>query len=103
MKRIEVSPAAEAEMIGAFEWYWMQSESAALGFDAEVRAALVALRQTPQVSLPYLLGTRRMLLKRYPFFVVFRESPPTIQIIAVAHMKRRPGYWKNRAESPSTP
>jgi hypothetical protein len=36
------------------------------------------------------------MLKRYPYFVVFRELPRKIQIIAVAHAKRRPGYWTKR-------
>jgi hypothetical protein len=32
----------------------------------------------------------------YPYFVVFRELPRKIEIIAVAHAKRRPGYWLKR-------
>ena len=44
----------------------------------------------------YLHGTRRILLDRYPYFVVFRELPRKIEIIAIAHCKRRPGYWKGR-------
>jgi hypothetical protein len=33
---------------------------------------------------------------RIPYFVVFREFAREIQIIAVAHAKRRPGYWNKR-------
>jgi hypothetical protein len=36
------------------------------------------------------------MLKRYPFFVIFREFPRKIEILAVAHAKRRPGYWAKR-------
>jgi hypothetical protein len=36
------------------------------------------------------------MLNRYLFFVVFRELPRKIQIIAVVHAKRRPGYWASR-------
>jgi plasmid stabilization system protein ParE len=43
-----------------------------------------------------LRGTRRILLKGYPYFVIFRELPRKIQIIAVAHAKRRPAYWAKR-------
>jgi hypothetical protein len=45
---------------------------------------------------PYLRGMRRVMLHRFPYFVVFRELPHKIQIIAVAHAKRRPGYWRGR-------
>jgi hypothetical protein len=37
-----------------------------------------------------------MVLHHFPYFVVFRELPSKIQIIAVAHAKRRPGYWRGR-------
>jgi len=41
-------------------------------------------------------GTRRFLLRRFPFSVVYREAGETVQVIAVAHGRRKPGYWKGR-------
>jgi plasmid stabilization system protein ParE len=96
MKPVRVHPDAEAESDGAFEYLWDQSESAALGFDAELRDAFGRLRRDPQMYAKYLHGTRRILLNRHPYFVVFRELPRKIEIIAIAHAKRRPGYWKKR-------
>jgi plasmid stabilization system protein ParE len=96
MKPVRVHPEAEAEAVGAFEYLWARSESAALGFDSELRVAFNALRKSPRICAPYLRGTRRILLNRHPYFVVFREFPRKIQIIAVAHAKRRPGYWSKR-------
>jgi toxin ParE1/3/4 len=72
------------------------SEAAALRFDNELRAAFIALRNAPRTYAPYLRGTRRIMLSSYPLLVVFRELPRKIQIIAVAHAKRRPGYWAKR-------
>jgi plasmid stabilization system protein ParE len=63
------------------------------GFDAELRNAFSALQRSPRACAPYLHGTRRAMLNRYPYFVVFRELPRKIQIVAVVHAKRRPGYW----------
>jgi plasmid stabilization system protein ParE len=97
MKPVQVHPEAEAEADGTFEYLWTRSESAAFGFDAELRAAFRTLRKTPRICAPYQRGTRRIMLKRYPFFVVFREFPDRIQIVAVAHGKRRPGYWAKRS------
>ena len=91
-----VHPEAEAEADRAFEWYWVRSESAALNFDIELREAFATLRRSPQICAPYLRGTRRVMLKRFPYFVVFRELARKIQIIAVAHAKRRPAYWAKR-------
>lgn len=47
---------------------------------------------------PYLYGTRRLLLpKRWPFGLIYLpEEPP--KVIALAHDRRRPGYWRDRLE-----
>src|SRR5882762_4975331 len=39
-------------------------------------------------------GTRRFLLHRFPFAVAYRELRSIIQVLAVAHARRRPGYWR---------
>jgi plasmid stabilization system protein ParE len=96
MKPLEYHPESRPESRDAIDWYWNRSRSAALDFADELRAALAHLRNTPQTCPPYLHGTRRVILKRYPFSVVFRERLYDIQVIAVAHAKRRPGYWAKR-------
>ncbi len=48
------------------------------------------------VARAYLHGTRRVVLQRFPFFIVFLDWQEEIYIVAVAHTKRRPGYWKGR-------
>jgi len=96
MKRLEIYPEADLEADAAFNRYWYESQPAALNFDQNLRAALQRLRRNPREGAPYRHGTRRILLHRYPYFVVFRELPEVIQIIAIAHGKRRPGYWKKR-------
>ena len=41
-------------------------------------------------------GTRRILLDRFPFTIDYRVTSNTLNIVAVAHQKRRPGYWSWR-------
>jgi len=43
-------------------------------------------------------GTRRCTLRRFPYIVVFRETEAGVEIIAVAHGRQRPGYWRDRAD-----
>ena len=74
----------------------MRSTQAADGFYEELFSEVALLRRQPCLFPQYLHGTRRAVLDRYPFSVVFRELPRKIQIIAVAHAKRRPGYWLKR-------
>lgn len=96
MKHCSFHPEAEAEADAAFEYYWIHSPTAAINFDAELRAAYSNISRMPGICSPYLYGTRRALLNRYPLSVVFRERLHGIQIVAIAHAKRRPGYWTKR-------
>jgi toxin ParE1/3/4 len=41
-------------------------------------------------------GTRRFVLRRFPFTIVYREAAQGIEVIAVAHAKRRTAYWRGR-------
>lgn len=51
------------------------------------------------LDLPEELSIRRALLPRFPYALVFMELPPEVRVLAVAHLKRRPGYWLNRIRS----
>ena len=96
MKPVRAHPLAEREADTAFNRYLEQSRGVAFGFDEELREAYRILRARPLICPPYLHGTRRVILTRYPFSVVFRERLHDIQIVALAHAKRRPGYWASR-------
>jgi plasmid stabilization system protein ParE len=73
MKPLEYHPESRVDSREAVDWYSSRSRVAALDFADDLKAALAHLRKTPQVCPPYLHGTRRILLDRFPFFVVFRE------------------------------
>src|SRR5574341_1434112 len=62
----------------------------------ELDAAIEQIERGPRQWPPYLGGTRRYLFHRFPFFVVFRETGTRIEIVAVAHGRRRPGYAELR-------
>jgi plasmid stabilization system protein ParE len=96
VKPLNYHPRAESEVDSAHGWYLNQSIQAADGFFEELIPALDRVRQHPQLYPSYLHGTRRLVLRDYPFSVVFRERLHDIQIVAVAHAKRRPGYWAKR-------
>jgi len=89
---VEALEEAEA----AARWYAERSPSAALGFDAELDNAEQAISTQPDAWPSFDHGTRRYLLRRYPFSVVYQTEPDHVVIVAVAHARRRPGYWKAR-------
>lgn len=63
---------------------------------AELDLAIQRVQQAPRRWPAYLGETRRYLPRRFPFSVVFREAADRIEIIAIAHARRRPGYWLGR-------
>lgn len=95
-KPVEFHEAASLEFEGAFTWYFERSERAALRFAREVARAVVSIAGAPDRFPAGASGTRKFLLRRFPFAVVYRELPSVIQVLAVAHGRRRPGYWKPR-------
>ena len=97
-QKIFFHPAAEEEYAAAVDWYFERSQRAAEFFADEVSGAVEQVRGSAVRFPPFTSGTRRALLRRFPYFLVFRETQSGIQILAVAHAKRRPGYWKRRLE-----
>jgi len=96
MMPIDFLPAADQEMIEAARYY--QSLSSGLGDDYldEVERAVWSIKTSPQ-TWPVLEGAfRRRLVRRFPFGIIYRIEPDKILIIAVAHLRKKPGYWKKR-------
>jgi len=89
--------AEAAEEYDAADWYLERSPDAALKFDAEVNRALAEIVRAPRSWAKGAYSTRRFLLSRFPFILIYRERVATeIQIVAVAHTSRKPKYWKGR-------
>ena len=88
----EVWPEIEA----AADWYLERSPDAEDAFLVEVEDAFAVIVDAPLRSPKYLYGTRRFLLHRFPFSVIYLSEREVITIVAVAHNKRKPGYWKQR-------
>jgi toxin ParE1/3/4 len=94
---VEIHPEAITEARAAREWYQARSADAAKAFLAELDAGIASIRSAPDLYPSYLHGTRRYVMRRFPYLVVDRVVSATIQVVAVAHGRRRPGYWKTRS------
>jgi plasmid stabilization system protein ParE len=95
-KLLEIHPAALAELKSAVSWYASRSEAAAVAFAAELDRAMVLIIKAPKRWPEGDDGTRKFVFQRFPFAIVYREKKSVVQVLAVAHGYRRPGYWKER-------
>jgi plasmid stabilization system protein ParE len=93
---VTIHPKAVAEAREAVKWYRERSQAAADSFVAEMDHAIERIIEAPDRWPPCIGGTRRYLLHRFPFSIVYRKQGPAIQVIAVAHGHRKPDYWKTR-------
>jgi plasmid stabilization system protein ParE len=93
---VEVHPEAIAEARAAYRWYAERNPSAANAFIAELDNAISHLRRSLERWPIHLHGTRKYLLRRFPYSVIYRITVTNVQVVAIAHGRRRPGYWKTR-------
>ncbi len=89
-------PEAEQELVDAALFYENRAPGLGLDFGREVKAAVREIRQFPTTWQQRQDGTRRRLLSRFPYVVVYVLHREEVWIVAVAHCKRRPGYWEER-------
>ena len=62
----------------------------------ELDRAVDLIGQNPEQYPRHDFGTRRILLRRFPFAIVFRQANAGMEIVAIAHCRRCPGYWRER-------
>jgi toxin ParE1/3/4 len=100
-KRWRIHDEALDEVEGTIDWYEEQRAALGLEFFAELRNTLATLREHPAVSTPDRSSLpdapiRRRRLHRFPYAVVFVETDAEYVVVAVMHLRRKPGYWLAR-------
>ena len=96
MKPVEFHPEATAELDAAVGYYEQCAPGLGIDLRKDVEAAVRKIQAAPLRWMPYSKRTRRFLIRRFSFLVIFLAQPDRILIVAVAHGKRRPGYWHDR-------
>jgi len=96
---VRILEAAELELDEAVEYY--DAESPGLGdeFLVEFIKSVERISNYPNAWHPFSKVTRRCLLNRFPYCIIYYIEDDTINVIAVACLHRKPQYWKNRLES----
>lgn len=93
---IKIDSAARDEFDEALDWYAERSTGAAIGFAAEIDAAIEKIAAAPGRFPKTFADCQTCSVKRYPYCVVFYRNDDEIVIVAIAHVKRRSGYWRLR-------
>ena len=96
MRSVEFHPDAEDEFISAARFYEDQTTGLGLDFIRTVQATYERLLEFPRSGTPFGRRLRRVLVPKFPYGLLYRVEPDRIYIVAVTHLRRRPGYWRHR-------
>lgn len=93
-------PAASEELDAAGEWYDAQRPGLNLELLDAVEEAIALIVEQPVAwqrdSVVAGREIRRFVMRRFPFSIVYYVVDDLVRIVAIAHAKRRPGYWRVR-------
>lgn len=89
-------PEADEEFAGAVRYYSEISPGLGVRFYREMERLFHEVCGDPARFRKFDPPARRHFSRDFPYAVVFLEKPDHIWIVAVMHMKRRPGYWRGR-------
>lgn len=96
-RRVRIDAAAAFEIRNAILWYQHADPTVATRFALAIDHAIERARlglvgvavRLPGVDAPI----RRLLVARFPYAVYYLLLPRSVRILAIAHQRRRPGYW----------
>lgn len=97
MKPLIVHPAARIEWEHAIVYYESKVPGLGLDLHTKVEQALQKIQQSPQMwPRHHDPRFRKYVLERFPYLIFYMERLESIWIVAIAHAKRRPDYWRVR-------
>jgi addiction module RelE/StbE family toxin len=90
-------PIAKAEFFDIVDYYHQINVSLAKIFAREFHKTVKWILEFSEAGSPHLYGTRRVKIHRFPYDIVYKvHSNKVIFAYAIAHHRRKPGYWKKR-------
>ncbi len=101
IKAFRIHQLAEDELADSASWYEAKQPGLGVSLLELIDQAVERIRSgvlpsSPAPGIPRTRDARRVLLRRFPYSIVFYEREDEIVIVAFAHSSRRPGYWRSR-------
>ena len=89
-------PEARSEFRESARYYEIQQPGLGHRYVDAVRDAVTRIRSRPQLYREIAPGVRQCRIPRFPYGIIYRIRNSGIEVVAVMHLHRRPGYWKDR-------
>lgn len=98
MKRVRLVADARREFFREILYYENERKGLGARFRRAAEEAFLHAGEKPGHGKPGALGTRRLLMRGFPFAIVYLETEDEVTVYAVAHLSRRPNYWDERLQ-----
>ncbi len=89
-------PEARTEFLEAINYFEDCEAGLGLEFSREIYATIHRVIGFPSAWSPFFTNTRRCLVRRFPYGVIYRIRNEAIEILAVMQLNREPDYWRTR-------
>jgi plasmid stabilization system protein ParE len=94
--RLSIHEVAEAEINEAADFYDLESAGLGNVFIDEIQRALQSIIDFPDAAPLIQVRVRKRQVSKFPYSLMYSARENEIRILAVAHHKRRPFYWRGR-------
>jgi toxin ParE1/3/4 len=94
--KVEFHPAAAAEFGAAVEYYEEALPGLGRRFRDAVHETMDLALAHPDAGSPRRAGGRHLTVSGFPYDFVYRVRGDALDVLALAHHSRRPGYWLGR-------
>ncbi len=94
--RLQVHPDARREFDDAVDYYDRENPGLGVKSTDEVEAGFTRIRTFPDASQLVAPNVRKLVLARFPYTLVYEVRDDFTRILAVAHQRKRPYYWRSR-------
>lgn len=92
---VKYIPKVYEDLRGITKWYYQQRPGLNDEFLLSLEAAILFVKRSPFQFQEKILGTREILLRRFPFRIVYRIYESDIIVLGIFHTKRNPKLiWK---------
>ncbi len=99
--KVIIRPEAEDDLKKAFSWYEEKRKGLGYDFMSHVDSGLSFIEKNPEMFPPEFKETRRHLIKKFPYKIVYLIKKENIIVLAVVHGKRDPKLIKKRIKDVS--
>jgi len=96
--KVVFHPGAAEDYEEAVAWYFARGAAVALDFECEIERSLRLIAQSPLRWPKFDAERRRIIVRKFPYSIVYEVIGQQIVILAIAHGRRRPYYWRERVK-----